>query len=328
MTTRRGALAGLATILAAPPILAARKALAQPAWTPNRPLRLFVTYPPGGVTDIVGRLAAEALGPEIGQPVLVENRAGAGGNLGMQAALAAPADGTTLMLGTVALFGVNPVLYAGSGVDGVRDFAPLGMLGEAANVLSAVPARLAARNVAELVAEGRRRPLTYGSVGNGSSSHLSAVLLLKTLGLEATHVPYRGSAPLVTAMLAGEVDFGFDTTATSTAHVQSGAFRALGVTTARRASSLPEVPTLQEAGLAGYALSVWFGLFAPAATPPERRARLEEAVARSQTPALAEKLRRAFVDPLAVPPAELPGWVAADAARWQQLARDARIELN
>ncbi|MBU8538508.1 Bug family tripartite tricarboxylate transporter substrate binding protein [Falsiroseomonas tokyonensis] len=328
MTTRRGALAGLATILAAPPFLAARKARAQPAWTPNRPLRLFVTYPPGGVTDIVGRLAAEALGPEIGQPVLVENRAGAGGNLGMQAALAAPADGTTLMLGTVALFGVNPVLYANSGVDGVRDFAPLGMLGEAANVLSAVPARLAARNVAELVAEGRRRPLTYGSVGNGSSSHLSAVLLLKTLGLEATHVPYRGSAPLVTAMLAGEVDFGFDTTATSTAHVQSGAFRALGVTTARRASSLPEVPTLQEAGLAGYALSVWFGLFAPAATPPERRARLEEAVARSQTPALAEKLRRAFVDPLTVPRAELPGWVAADAARWQQLARDARIELN
>ena len=322
MTTRRGALAGLATMLAAPTVLA------QPAWTPNRPLRMFVTYPPGGVTDIVGRLAAEALGPELGQPVLVENRAGAGGNVGMQAALQAPADGMTLMLGTIALFGVNPVLYANSGVDGVRDFVPLGMLGEAANVLSAVPARSQARSVAELVAEGRRRPLTYGSVGNGSSSHLSAVLMLKTLGLEATHVPYRGSAPLVTAMLAGEIDFGFDTTATSTAHVQSGAFRALGVTTARRASSLPEVPTLQEAGLPGYALSVWFGVFAPAATPPDRRARLEEAVRRIQTPALAERLRRAFVDPLTVPAAELPGWVAADAARWQQLVRDARIELN
>ena len=326
MTTRRDALAGLATMLAAP--LAAPSVLAQPAWTPTRPLRMFVTYPPGGVTDIVGRLSADALTPELGQPVVVENRAGAGGNVGMQAALAAPADGTTLLLGTVALFGVNPILYANSGVDGVRDFVPLGMLGEAANVLSAVPARLQVRSVAELVAEGRRRTLTYGSVGNGSSSHLSAVLMLKTLGLEATHVPYRGSAPLVTAMLSGEVDFGFDTTATSTAHVQSGAFRALGVTTGRRSSALPDVPTMQEAGLPGYALSVWFGVFAPAATPPGPRARLAEAVARIQTPALAERLRRAFVDPLTVPPAELPAWFAADAARWQLVARDAGIGIN
>ncbi|MGG5888090.1 Bug family tripartite tricarboxylate transporter substrate binding protein [Falsiroseomonas sp. HC035] len=322
MTTRRGALAGLATILAAPTVLA------QPAWTPNRPLRMFVTYPPGGVTDIVGRISADALSQELGQPVVVENRAGAGGNVGMQAALAAPADGTTLLLGTVAMFGVNPILYANSGVDGVRDFVPLGMLGEAANVLSAIPSRIQATNVAELVAEAKRRTLTYGSVGNGSSSHLSAVLLLKSQGIEATHVPYRGSAPLVTAMLSKEVDFGFDTTATSTAHVQSGAFRALGVTTARRSSALPDVPTMQEAGLAGYALSVWFGVFAPTATPAAPRARLAEAVARIQTPALAEKLRRAFVDPLTVPPAELPDWFAADAARWQQVARDAGIGIN
>jgi tripartite-type tricarboxylate transporter receptor subunit TctC len=323
MTSRRTALGALAA-----PFIAPSSPLAQQAGFPNRPLRLVVTYPPGGVTDIVGRVCAEALGPKLGQPVVVENRAGAGGNIGVQAAAAAEPDGYTLLLGTAATHGVNPVLYANSGVDAVRDFAAVGTAADMANVLSVNPKRLDVGSVSELVAEGKRRTLTYGSVGNGSSSHLSAAVFLRGFGFEAQHVPYRGSSPAVAALLAGDFDFLFDTTATSTAHARSGAFRALAVTTARRASALPEVPTLQEAGLAGYDLSVWMGVFVNKRVPEPVLARLQEAFGQAMDEAAQAKLRGAFVDPLLVPPADLPRWVAAERERWSRLAREARLTVD
>ncbi|MDB5414012.1 MAG: tripartite tricarboxylate transporter substrate binding protein, partial [Rubritepida sp.] len=243
--TRRATLAGFGTLLAAPAVHAQ-------AWQASRPIRLIVTYPPGGVNDIVGRIIADPLGRELGQPVVIENRAGAGGNIGTLAAAQAEADGHTLLFGTTAMFGVNPVLYANSGVDAVRDFSSLGTIGEVANVLSVVPGRVQATTLAAFIAEAKGRPLVYGSVGNGSSSHLSATVFLRMARIEATHVPYRGSSPLVAAMLAKDVDFGFDTTATSTAQIRAGSLVALAVTTARRASALPDVPTMQEAGLTGY----------------------------------------------------------------------------
>lgn len=322
MTERRTALALMGSILASPAVHA------QPGWSPTRPVRLIVTYPPGGVNDIVGRIIADPLGRELGQPVVVENRAGAGGNIGTVAAAQAEPDGHTILFGTTALFGVNPVLYANSGVDAVRDFVTLGTIAEVANILSVIPRRVQARSVAELVEEAKRRPLVYGSVGNGSSSHFSAVVFLRAAGIDATHVPYRGSSPLVAAMLAGDVDFGFDTAATSTTHIQSGAFRALAVTTARRASALPEVPTMQQAGLAGYDLGIWLGLFASARTPAPIVARLQEAMARSRTEQTHERLRAAFVDPLDVPAAELPRWLATESARWQQISRESRIAAD
>lgn len=320
-TTRRAALAGLGTLLAAP-------ALHAETWQPTRPLRMIVTYPPGGVNDIVGRLVAEPLSRELGQPVVIENRAGAGGNIGTLAAAQAEPDGYTILFGTTALFGVNPILYANSGVDAVRDFTSLGTIGEVANILSVIPGRVEATDVRGLIAEAKRRPLVYGSVGNGSSSHLSAVVFLKMAGIEATHVPYRGSSPLVAALLAKEVDFGFDTTATSTAHVRAGAFRALAVTTARRASALPDVPTMQEAGLPDYELGIWFNLAVPKRTPAPVAARLTEALERTRTEETATRLRNAFVEPLAVPRAENDRWVAASAARWQQIAREAHIAAD
>lgn len=313
----------LITVLAGAPALAAAQAF------PSRPLRLIVTYPPGGVTDIMGRMVAEPLGRALGQNVIVENRAGAGGNIGTQAAAQAEPDGHTLLLGTTALFGVNPLLYAATGVDAVRDFIPVGVFGETGNVLSVHPRRLeAVHDVAGLVAELKRRPLLYGSVGNGSSSHMSAVAFLQAVGAEATHVPYRGSGQLVPAMLAGDVDFMFDTPATSTAHVRSGAIRPLAVTTTRRASALPEVPTLIEAGLAGFDLGIWFGLFAPVRTPPPVVARLRAALAEATPPAFAERLRAAFTDPLSVPEAQLAAWLAADAARWRALAQAAKLSAD
>jgi len=321
MKTRRVALGALA----APFIVSLPRAQAA---FPNRPIRLIVTYPPGGVTDIVGRFSAEALGARLGQPVVVENRAGAGGNIGMQAAAAAEPDGYTLVLGTAATHGVNPVLYANSGVDAARDFAAVGTVADMANVLSVNPKRLDVGSVSELVAAGKRRTLVYGSVGNGSSSHLSAAVFLRGAGFEATHVPYRGSSPAVAALLAGDFDFLFDTTATSTAHARSGAFRALAVTTARRASALPEVPTLQEAGLAGYDLSVWMGVFVGRRVPEPVLARLQEAFGQAMDEAVQNRLRGAFVDPLLVPPADLPRWVAAEKERWSSLAREARLTVD
>ncbi|MBR0667925.1 tripartite tricarboxylate transporter substrate binding protein [Roseomonas hellenica] len=319
--TRRTALAGIGTLLAVPGLRAQ-------GWQPTRPVRMIVTYPPGGVNDIVGRIVAEPLSRELGQAVVIENRAGAGGNIGTLAAAQAEADGHTILFGTTALFGVNPILYANSGVDAVRDFTSLGTIGEVANILSVIPDRVQATNLRAFIEEAKRRPLTYGSVGNGSSSHLSAVVFLKMAGIDATHVPYRGSSPLVAALLAKEVDFGFDTTATSTVHIRSGSFRPLAVTTSRRASALPEVPTMQEAGLADYELGIWFNLAVPKRTPAPIVARLAEALERARTPQTAERLRTAFVEPLAVPRAENDAWVAASAARWQAIAREARIAAD
>ncbi len=318
---RRAALAGFGTILAAPALRA------QP-WQPTRPLRIVVTYPPGGVNDIVARIVAEPFSREIGQPVVVENRAGAGGNIGTQHVLQSDADGLTILLGTTALFGVNPIVYASTGVDAVRDTTSLGLLGQVANVLSVIPGKVEATDLRAFIAEAKRRPMVFGSVGNGSSSHLSAVVFMQMAGIEATHVPYRGSSPLVAAMLAKDVDFGFDTAATSTAHIQSGSFRPLAVTTATRASALPDVPTMEQAGLPGYDLGIWFNLAVAKRTPAPVVARLRDALGKAMTPATVTRLRTAYVDAISVPVADNDAWIAASAGRWQAIARDARISAD
>jgi tripartite-type tricarboxylate transporter receptor subunit TctC len=321
MTTRRNALGAMAGLLAAPAVHA------QPAF-PSRPLRIIVTYPPGGVTDITARIVAEPLGSRLGQPVLVENRAGAGGNIGVQAAAQAEPDGHTLLLGTAATHGVNPVLYPRSGVDAVRDFAAVGTIADMPNVLSVNPARRDVRTVAELVAAGRGGDLVYGSVGNGSSSHLSAAVFLKAAGIEATHVPYRGSSPAVAALLAGEFDFLFDTTATSTTHIRAGAFRALAVTSTRRSAALPEVPTMQEAGIANYDLAVWTALFVHRRTPPAAQARLQQAFGQAMDAATRQRLEAVFVDPLSVPTADLQAWLEHERDRWVGMAREANMTVD
>ncbi|GGC40058.1 ABC transporter substrate-binding protein [Siccirubricoccus deserti] len=326
MPTRRRWLGATAATLLAAPVLAPG-ARAQPDF-PSRPLRIIVGYPPGGVTDIVARIIAEPLSRRLGQPVVIENRAGAGGNIGAQAAAAAEPDGYTLLVGTAAMFGVNPLLYANSGVDLVRDFAVLGTINDMANVLSVNPKRLDVSSVAELVARGKSGGLIFGSVGNGSSSHLCATLLLQLGGFEATHVPYRGSSPAVAALLAGEFDFLFDTTATSTQQIRAGTFRALGVSTAKRASALPEVPTMQEAGLAGYAVSVWNTLLVHRRTPEAVAARLRQAFAEAMDEATQARLRASFVDPLLVPPADLPRWLEAERTTWLGMSRAAKLSVD
>ncbi|NOG69246.1 tripartite tricarboxylate transporter substrate binding protein [Roseicella sp. DB1501] len=324
MLTRRAALGTAAALLATPSLA---QSGAQSGF-PDHPVRMIVGYPPGGVTDIVARILAEPLGQRLGQPVVVENRAGAGGNIGAQAASNAEPDGYTLLIGTAAMFGVNPLLYANSGVDLMRDFLPLGTINDMANVLSVNPKRLDVRSVAELVARGKKGGLIYGSVGNGSSSHLCATLLQRLAGFEATHVPYRGSSPAVAALLAAEVDFLFDTTATSTQQVQAGTFRALGVSTATRASALPEVPTIAEAGIKGYAVSVWNTLLVHRRTPEPVVARLRQAFAAAMDEATQAKLRASYVDPLLVPTAEVPAWLEREQSTWLKMAKEAGVSVD
>ncbi len=295
---------------------------------PARPLRLIVPYPPGGVTDILGRIVATPMAERLGQQIVVENRAGAGGNIGVQAAMAAEPDGYTLLLGTAATHGVNPILYPSSGVEPGRDFVPVGSIANMANVLSVNPRRLDVPDLRALIARGKQGGLVYGSVGNGSSSHLCATIFLRMAGFEATHVPYRGSSPAVTALLAAEYDFLFDTTATSTNHVNSGAFRALGVSSIQRASALPNTPTIAEAGVPGYDVPVWNAVFVHARTPAPALARLQQAFSAGMDATTQQKLRQAFVDPLLIPTADLPRWQASEIERWKQMSRDARITLD
>lgn len=326
MKSRREVVGSLGAGLAS--ITLGRAAAQNVGWKPDRPMRVVVTFPPGGVMDISGRLGAELLGRVLGQPVVVENRAGAGGNVGTLAALNAEADGYTVLLGSMAILGVNPVLYPRGGVDASRDFVPVGTIGEVANILSVLPGKVRATNLKDFIVEARQRPLMYGSVGNGSSSHLAAATFLKMADVEATHVPYRGSSPLVTAMLSGEIDFGFDTTATSTPHIRSGAFRALAASTTRRASALPEVPTFAEAGLPGYDVGLWTGFFVRRGTPAPVVAALRQAMTRGRTPEFEERLKGAFVDPLAVPEADLVRWTDESAARWQTVSRDLGLQAD
>ncbi|HWT10941.1 MAG TPA: tripartite tricarboxylate transporter substrate binding protein [Roseomonas sp.] len=318
--TRRAALAAGAGLLAAPALRA------QPAF-PNKPLRIIVPYPPGGVTDIMGRLAAEAMGRHLGQPVVVENRAGAGGNIGAKVAAQAEPDGYTLFLATMATQGVNPVLYPDPTFDPRRDLIGVGMMADMPNVLVCNPRRWNPANAQEAIARMKAEPgkILFGSVGNGSSSHLSQVMLKRMAGLEVVHVPYRGSSPAVAAMIAGDLDLLFDASATSGPHIKAGTLKGLAVTMNRRIEALPDIPTLDESGVRGYHLSVWNGVLTQSRVPRPVLDRLQAAFAQSMDAAMLERLRANFTEPMVIPPERLQAWLNEDAERWVRIARESAI---
>jgi tripartite-type tricarboxylate transporter receptor subunit TctC len=317
---RRGAVILAAGLLAAPALRA------QSAF-PNRPLRIIVPYPPGGVTDLMGRLAAEAMSRHIGFPVVVENRAGAGGNIGAKIAAQAEPDGHTLFLGTMATQGVNPVLYPDPSFDPRRDLVGVGMMADMPNVLICNPRRWNPANVQEAIAQAKAEPgkIIFGSVGNGSSSHLSQVMLARMTGIEVVHVPYRGSSPAVTAMLAGDLDLLFDASATSSPHIRGGSVKALAITMDRRMAALPEVPTLDEAGVRGYQLSVWNGIFTQSRVAAPVLARLQQVFNAAMDAAMLDRLKANFTEPLIISPADLQDWLTRDAERWSTIARESNI---
>lgn len=318
--TRRAALAGTAGLLAAPAVHA------QTAF-PNKPLRIIVPYPPGGVTDLMGRFAAEAMGRHLGQTVVVENRAGAGGNIGAKAAAQADPDGYTMLLATMATQGVNPVLYPDPAFDPRRDLIGVGMMADMPNVMVCNPRRWNPANAQEAIARMKAEPgkILFGSVGNGSSSHLSQALLTRLAGLEVVHVPYRGSSPAIAAMMAGDLDLLFDASATSGPHIKGGTLKGLAITMNRRIESLPDIPTLVEAGVAGYHLSVWNGVLTQPRVPRPVLARLQEAFGKSMDAVMLDRLRANFTEPLIIPPEQLQPWLNEDAERWVRIARESAI---
>jgi tripartite-type tricarboxylate transporter receptor subunit TctC len=317
--TRRCFLAALAGGAAAG--LPASDATAQDY--PTQPIRVVVTFPPGGSTDIVARALSGGIERRLGRPLVIENRSGAGGNIGMDVVAKAAPDGHTLGIGAAGALAVNPSLYPSMPYDPIRDLAAVGAMAEIPFVLVAGPA-VAARSMGELLAAARARPegLTVAHGGNGTAMHLSVELLNQMARLRIVAVPFRGSGPAATAVLSGSTELGMLDLPSSLALIQDGKLRALGVTSARRLPTLPEVPSFAEAGVPGYESVGWFGLVAPARTPAAIVARLNGAFNDAlREPAMVERLRSLGVEPRAGSPAEFAAFIRSETVKWAEVVR-------
>ncbi len=290
---------------------------------PDRAIRLIVPFPAGGAGDVMARGMAQEMSRDLGQQFVVENRGGAGGSIAAELVAKSPADGYTLLFGTMGTHAINPALYPTLGYDPVADFTPIGMTHQNPRVL-VVNSNVPATTIEALIAQAKARPgsITYGSAGSGSSGHLSGALFASQAGVDMLHVPYRGSAQLLTDLLSGRVDATFDSYAVYEEHIKSGAVRALGVTAAERMAVLPHVPTIAEAGLQGYEVSNWLGLFAPARLPDAVRDRLSVSLQRAMaTPALREQLTRLGIVPVATSPTAFAAAIQADLPRWAGIVK-------
>lgn len=321
---RRHTLTALAGLLAVTALTPA--ALAQ-TW-PSRPIRLIVPFPPGGLIDNMARLVAPRLAQELGQPVVIDNKPGAGGNLGAGEAARAAADGHTLLMASPPLT-INPALYNKLPYD-PRSIAPIGLLGRVPNVLVVNPAS-GLQNVAELTARLKTRPgqFNYASNGNGTSLHLSAELYKSLAGVFVTHIPYRGAAAGLTAVMADEVGFMFDNLPSALGLIQGGKLKALAVTTPQRSSALPQVPTMEEAGVKGYQVFAWFGLAAPAGLPALVQQKLEQSLERvARNDEVKAAMQKAGAEPTWLGAQAMSGFMQADTAQWKQVSAYAKISLD
>ena len=307
-------------------LLAAPLSMAQ-AW-PTRPIRLVVPFPPGGLIDNMARLVGNRLVQELGQPVVIDNKPGAGGNVGAAEVARAPADGYTLLMASPALT-ISPAIYKNLPYQ-PSQLAPVALLGRVPNVLLVNPASGIGK-VQDLVGRAKAKPgqLNYASNGNGTSLHLSAELFKRRSETFITHVPYRGAAAAITALLSGEVDMMFDNLPSAIGQIQAGKLRALAVTTAQRSTALPDVPTLAEAGMEGFNVSAWFGVAAPAGLPAPVATRLADALQKVvQQPEVAAAMQRQGADPAFMDAASAAAALNTDAAQWKQVAAFAKIQLD
>jgi tripartite-type tricarboxylate transporter receptor subunit TctC len=312
-------------------------ALAAPAITfaQAKPLRFIVPYPPGGPLDIVARALADKVKDTLGV-VVVENRPGAGGNLGADLAAKAAPDGATIVMGAVATHAINPWLFAKMPYDPIRDFTPITGVAQVPNVLVMNPEtadRLGIRSVADLVAYAKRNPgkLNYGSGGNGSAGHLAGEMFKAQAGLFMVHIPYAGGNPAQLALLSGQVDLNFDNLAAASANIKAGKLRALAVTTAKRSSAVPELPSIAETGgaLAGFDINTWFGLFGPAKLPADVTARLNKAfVDALASPEIKARLATMLADSIAGTPEQFGAFVRSELAKYEPVvkASGAKVE--
>lgn len=300
------------------------------SWAPSRPVRLVVPFPAGGATDVVARVLGEHMSGTLGQPVVVENRTGAGGNVGAENVVRSPPDGHNLLMGTMGGLTINPHLYRGMTFDPARDLVGVGMAFETVHVLIVHPS-VQAQTVAQLITLAKSEPgrLAYGSAGAGSSTHMVAELFRLTAGIELTHVPYRGSAPALNDTVAGTVQIMLDQLPSCIGQVQAGRVRALAVTGAARHPLLPEVPSMAEAGLAGASATSWGAIMAPTGTPAPAIARLNAALnAALGDGSVRARLVQAGADPVSSTPEAVAERMRTETAMWGRVVREANITIN
>jgi tripartite-type tricarboxylate transporter receptor subunit TctC len=297
---------------------------------PAKPVRFIVPFAAGGGSDLVARTVAQKITEALGQPVVVDNRAGAAGTIGAEVAAKSPPDGYTLLLGSNGPLAINPSLYAKLPYDAARDFAPVSLVTVMPFVLVVHPA-LPVKSVKELIALAKARPnqLNYGSPGNGSTTHLANELLKSMTGMQITHVPYKGVAPAATDLISGQVQMMSGDLSTLLPHVRSGRMRALAVTSAKRSSLLPDLPTVSEAGVRGYDASGWFGVLVPAATPPAIVERLNGAITKGlAAPDARERLGALGGEIAANTPAQFGAHIKNEAAKWGKLIRQLGLKAD
>lgn len=310
--------------------LSAGPALAADAY-PSKPVRLIVPFPPGGPTDALARRLADNLSTSLGQTVVVENKAGAGGNIGSEFVANAPADGYTLLFGTSGPLAINVSLYKNQGYDPRTSFQPIIRIGHLPNVL-AVNAKIPAHNLKELLAYAKAHPdtMTFASSGNGASSHLAGVLFNEMADTHFLHIPYRGTGPALNDLLGGQVSMVFTDILTALPHIKSGRLNAVGLASAQRSAALPDLPTLDEQGLKGYDVSVFFGIVAPKGTPASVVQKLNAAFIESlKAPQVEEALKtQGIVRAEDTTPEGLAKFINAEVNKWAAVIKSADISLD
>ncbi|MBE7521143.1 MAG: tripartite tricarboxylate transporter substrate binding protein [Burkholderiales bacterium] len=297
---------------------------------PSKPVKLVVPFPPGGSLDNVGRLLAQKLSEEWGQQVVVENKPGAGGNIGADAVAKSPADGYTVVMGALSTHAVNPNLYRTMPYDAARDFAPISNVAITPNVLI-VSSKSPVHTLKDLIAYAKANPgkTNFGSGSNGSAGHLAGELFKLESGTDVMHIPYKGGAPALQALLAGDTQFMFDNLANAMAQVKGGTVRPIAVTTAQRSRLAPDLPTMAEAGMPGFDISTWFGLLAPAGTPPEVIAKWNAAVVKAlNSPDVREKMLAQGAEPSPTTPAEFAAFIAKEREKYARIVKASGAKVD
>ena len=329
MMTKRQTLALLACALASATLPAARAQAPAASW-PSKPIRWVVPFPPGGAMDAIARTLGEKAGKTLGQPFVIENKPGAGGNIGADFVAKQPGDGYTLMITSIGM-ATNKPLYGKLSYDPIKDFAPVSLLAVVPNVLVTNATQPDVKTAKDVIAAARKTPgkLTYASAGNGTSIHLAGEVFTSLAQVDMLHVPYKGSGPAVSDLLGGQVNYMFDSITSARPHIESGKLRALGVTTAKRSKTLPNVPTLAEAGLPGYEVSPWFAVFMPAATPKDIVAKVNAALLEAmKDPDVVKRFETIGAEPVGSTPEEMAQHLARESERWTKLIQERGIKLD
>ncbi|HEX9391396.1 MAG TPA: tripartite tricarboxylate transporter substrate binding protein [Usitatibacteraceae bacterium] len=308
----------------------AAPAVAQGDTWPSKPIKYIVPFPPGGTTDILARIIAQKLSISLGQQVMVDNKPGAGGNIGSDFVAKSAPDGYTILGGTISSHAINMSMYKKMPYDAVKDFTPITLIGTNANILVIHPNN-PAKNLAEFIANARakKEPLNFASAGAGTSQHLSGEMFKSLTGLDMVHIPYKGSAPAIQDVMGEQVAMMFDTTVVAGPFVKSGKLRALGVTSSKRVKGFDEIPTIAEAGVPGYEMVSWQGIFAPAGTPREIVQKLNiELVKVLRMPDVAKRLEDLGLEPAGNTPEEFAAFQKAEIAKWAKVIKAANLSAD